>query len=185
MKFLLAVVLAGSCALTRAAGNVASTNAPQQQVEITSDSGRFDGKSSQMTYLGNVYVTDNLKAQLHCNKLTISLPPEGGHPTNVVAETDVMIDYVDGKGDTNHVTADRAVYAYGIVTNGTLIVTNETVTFTGGKPKPKIINSQGVILSEPLVYDAIANQFIFSHYESHFNIKSSDTTNSSPFHILK
>jgi lipopolysaccharide export system protein LptA len=182
MKKILILCLAGSCGLV-----CAQTN-PPPQVEITSDSGHFDGKASQMIYLGHVFVTDNVKAKLFCNQLTVDLPMSGGHPTNIVADTDVVIDYLDAKGQTNHLTADRAVYAYSVVTNEMkMAVTNETVTFTGGTPMPRMENSQVIILSEPLVYNAIEKQFIFTHYKTILkqSPKAGNDTNASPFNFLK
>jgi hypothetical protein len=47
-------------------------------------------------------------------ELTIDLPPEGSldrQPTNAVAETNVVVNLVK-KGDTNHITCDRAIYTY-------------------------------------------------------------------------
>ena len=184
MKFFVVLFLSGSCSLVWAQTNAAAPK-PEQQLVITSDSGRFDGKASRMLYLGHVFVTDNVKAKLYCGQLTVDLPADGSHPTNIMAETDLVIDYLDGKGQTNRITADKAVYAYSVLTNKSVIVTNETVTFTGGKPKPKIVNPQATILSEPLIYDAVANQFVFSHYETHFNLKPGNDTNASPFNFLK
>ncbi len=63
-------------------------------------------------------------------QLTADLPRNGGDPTNIVAETNVVIDYLDNKGLTNRISADKAVYDYHTATNDTVIVTNEIVTFT-------------------------------------------------------
>ena len=62
-------------------------------------------------------------------------------PTNIVAETNVVIDVLDDNGKTNHITADKAVYAYHLfnpatnvlhsITNVTVYagITNESITF--------------------------------------------------------
>ena len=81
-----------------------------------------------MFYIGHVVVIDP-KAKLWCGQLTVDLPAEGGRPTNIVAITNVVIDTLDDKGQTNHITADKAVYTYSVLNS----VTNETITFTGGR----------------------------------------------------
>jgi len=179
------------CLAVTGAGIYGQTNTPpagpkMQQIEITSDTGQFDGKTMQMVYLGHVFVTDNVKGKLHCDQLTVSVPPSGGHLTNIVAESNVVIDYLENAGQTNHITASKAVYAYSVVTNLATIVTNELVTFTGGQPMPKVENPQVTILSEPLIYDVTAKKFIFAHYKTILNSKPGGTdTNASPFDLLK
>jgi lipopolysaccharide export system protein LptA len=199
MKHLLILLLAGSCRLAWAqtnapmtnapltsalATNTPATNAPEQMIDITSDSCHYDGKTSRMIYLGHVVVTDLPKATLHCEQLTVDVPTAGGDPTNIVAETNVVVDYLDEKGQTNHVTADKAVYAYGVVNS----VTNQTLTFTRftpDNPMPKVVNPQFAATGEPLVYDLIAKQFSGGNFHMEFNIKSGAGTNASPFNILK
>ena len=58
----------------------------------------------------------------------------------------MVIDFTDEKGQTNHVTSDKAVYVYK-VQNG---VTNETVTLTGNA---KVENAQGWLTGEPIVWN--------------------------------
>jgi hypothetical protein len=184
MKLLFALCLCGCCGLVWAETSAPAPKAPDQ-VEITSDSGLFDGITFRMTYLGHVFVTDNVKASLHCGRLTVCLPPGGGHPTNIVAETGVVIDYLDEKGQTNHVTADKAIYAYSVVTNSAMnVVTNENVTFTGGSPMPKVDNPQVIIMGEPLVLDVATKQFGGEHYK--MILKQAPNlggTNGSPFNF--
>jgi len=175
MKYLLSLLLAGSCGLAWA-----QTNAPERQLDITSDSGHFDGKSSKMIYLGHVVVTDKARATMHCGQLTVDVPMSGGDPTNILAEIDVVVDVLDEKGQTNHVTADKAIYAYSVANT----VTNRTLTFTGGKPMPKVVNPQFTATGEPLVYDFVSKQFGGEHYHMEFNIKSTGT-NGTPFNLLK
>lgn len=191
MKLLLILALAGSCRLAWAQTNVAmtnmsptsapTTNAPERKIEITADSGHFDGKTSQMIYLGHVFVTDNAKTTLHCGQLTVDVPTGGGDPTNIVAESDVVIDYLDEKGQTNHITSDKAVYACTVVNS----VTNTTLTFTGGKPMPKVENPQFTATGEPLVYDFVTKQFGGTRYHMDLNLKAGSGTNASPFNFLK
>ena len=176
MKFFLILFLAGGCGLAWAQTNSPAKAPKEQQIEITSDRGLFDQKTMQMTYQGHVVVTDKVKATLQCGQLTVNLPPAGGRPTNIVA-----------KGQTNYVTADIATYAYGVLTNNAVIVTNETVTFTGGNPTPKVENPQVVITGEPLVLNLATKQFGGMHYKMILKQTptSSKGTNASPFNFLK
>ena len=191
MKSLCLLFLSVACAAVWAQTNAPAAK-PEQEIVITADSGRFDGKTSQMVYLGHVLVTDNVKAQLYCGQLTVDLPPDGGHPTNIVAEADlivtnVVIDYLDGKGQTNHITANKAIYAYNVVAGRIGAVTNETVTFTGGTPMPKVEKGQVIITGEPLIFDVAEKSFTGSHYKTILKQapKSGNDTNASPFNFLK
>ena len=183
MKLFLVLLLVGSCRLAGAQTNTPAHKPAELPLEITSDSGHFDGNTRQMIYLGHVFVTDNVKAKLHCEQLTVDLPSDFGHPTNIVAETEVVIDMLDGKGQTNHITANKAVYAYSVVNS----VTNETVTFVGGNPTPKVENPQVIILGEPLILNVNTKTFGGSNYKMILKQtpNSGNGTNSSPFGFLK
>lgn len=164
MKIFFVLLLAGSCGVVRAQTNAPAQTTPEPKTEISSDTGHFDGIKNQMIYLGHVFVTDNVKAKLRCEQLTVDLPPDFGHPTNIVAETDVVIDVMDEKGQTNHITADKAVYAYSVVN----AVTNEMVKFTGGNPTPKVENPQFTITGDPLVLNLVTKQFSGVNYRTIF-----------------
>ncbi len=166
-----------------------ATNAPQQELFISSDSGYYDGITNQMVYIGHVFVTDHTKARLHCERLTVSLPANGGNPTNILAQTNVVVDVLDQSGATNHITADRAVYVYAVVTNSPgILTTNETVTFTGGQPMPELTNAKGTVLADPMIMDVPRKIFSFpGKMEMRFRqtSDSSSATNGSPFQILR
>lgn len=192
MKKVFILILACSCGFVCAQANAPAPKVKEQEVVITADRGHFDGNTHQMFYIGNVLVTDNDKVQLRCGLLTVDLPPAGGHPTNIIAEADlvvtnVVIDLLDARGQTTHITANKAVYAYNVVTNQSLIVTNETVTFTGGNPLPKVENPQAVITAEPLVMHVADKTFDGEHYQMvlKHNSAISGGTNASPFNFLK
>ncbi len=108
-----------------------------------SDSADFDLNGHQAIYRGHVRV-DDPEMKLTCALLVADVPPEGGHPNHIVAETNVVIDFTDTKGQTNHATGDKAVYIY-IVQNG---VTNETVTLTGN---PQMENAQGTQAGDVII----------------------------------
>ena len=119
-----------------------NTNSADQFTDITSASFSYDGNVHQAVYLGHVVVV-NAKSKLDCERLTVNMPADGGRPTNVVAETNVVIDMLDD-GKTNHITSDKAVYSYSVIN----AVTNEIVTFTGGNPSPEVQNPQYTIWGE-------------------------------------
>ena len=178
-RFVILLLLATSGLLLRAQTN---TLPPDQQLIIDSEHGRFDGVARQMIYEDKVFVTDG-KSRLYCEKLIVDLPPEGGHPTNIVALTNVVIYALDDKGQTNHITADKAVYRYHVVDS----VTNSIITFTGGNPSPKAESSQFIIYGEPLTLDLITRQFSGEHYHMIFKQTTNSVTgtNSSPMNFLK
>ena len=126
--------------------------APRAPTRIDSDSVDFDMNTNarKATYRGHVRV-DDPQMKLTCAWLVADLP-ESGHMNHIVAETNVVIDFTDDKGQTNHATSDRAVYNYDV--QGA--VTNETVTLTG---HPQVENAQGTLTGEPIVWDRGNNHF--------------------------
>jgi lipopolysaccharide export system protein LptA len=182
MKRILLLLLAAAGGPAWSQTNLPAPKAPEPQVEISSDSGRFDGNTRRMIYSGHVLATD-AKSKLRCEQLTVDLPAEGGHPTNIVAETGVVIDRVDEKGQTNHITADKAVYSYSVVKG----VTNEVATFTGGNPTPKVENQQLIIVGEPLVMNLVTKQFSGQNYKTTFKQtpNAGGDTNATPLNFLK
>lgn len=178
MKKLLILLLVGSGALVRA-----QTSAPAptgQQTEIYSDNAHFDGNTRQLTYLGHVIVTDP-RATLNCGLLTVDLPSSGGHPTNIVAMTKVVMDALDEKNETNHITCEKAVYTY-TVANG---VTNEIVTLSGS-PQPQIVNPRGTTVADVIVWDCENKTYSWSgNYRFTANPNSSNGTNASPLDLFK
>jgi lipopolysaccharide export system protein LptA len=195
IKFLSVLFLSANCGLAGAQTNTPAKNPTAQEVEIDSGSGYFDGITNQIVYTGHVFVTDHVKAWLNCERLTVDLPPNGGHPTNIVAETNVVIDVLD-QGQTNHITADKAIYTYQLlnpvtnvvaaITNVTYAVTNETVTFIGGNPMPKVENPGYIIFGDPLVFNLTTKKF--DGIQRSFakpRPGSSNGTNASPFDFMK
>ena len=131
----------------------ATKAAPRAPTQINSDAADFDLNTHQAIYRGHVRV-DHPDLKLTCESLLVNLPTAGAHLDGVVAETNVVIDFTDAKGQTYHVTSARAVYAYKVAG----AVTNETVTFTGS---PKVETAQSTIESEPMIWDRARNRFTF------------------------
>ena len=168
---LIALATAGtSLAQTNAAANIstnANTNAvnqilalvttnapaakpqPRGPTRIESDSVDFDLTAREAIYRGHVRV-DDPEMKLSCEWLVADLPQTGGRINHIVAETNVVIDATDDKGQTMHATADKAVYVYDVRSG----VTNETVTLTG---HPELSNAQGTSIGDVIVWDRANN----------------------------
>lgn len=110
-------------------------------------------------YRKNVRVY-NPQMNLTCELLTIDAPVfEDGKFNRAVAETNVVIDWIDKNG-TNHATADKAVYMY-VITNLAELPeqkyqTNATVVLTG---KPFVLVDGDTLRGDPVVWDRIKNVF--------------------------
>jgi lipopolysaccharide export system protein LptA len=179
MKTILFLLLAGSCAQAWAQTNSPAANPAKQQIVTTSDSGYIDWKNMQLVYLGHVLAIYEPSAKLRCGRLTVDMPPNGGHPTNIVAETNVVIDVVDDHGMTTHCTAGKAVYAYTVANS----VTNETVTFFRGDSLPIVENPQFTATGDPLVLNLVTKTFGGKNYKTIY--KSGGGTNAPSFDFLK
>jgi len=122
---------------------------PRAPMRIESDSVDFDLTAREATYRGDVRV-DDPEMKLNCEWLVADLPQTGGRINHIVAQTNVVIDATDDKGQKMHATGDQAVYVYN-VENG---VTNETVTLTGN---PELDNAQGRSTGDVIVWDRANN----------------------------
>jgi lipopolysaccharide export system protein LptA len=107
----------------------------------------FDLGGRRVVYHEHVRV-DSANMKLSCEWLAADLPQSGGRVTNIVAETNVVVDATDDKGQKMHATGDKAVYVYS-VENG---VTNETVTLTGNA---RLENSQGWLTGDSIIWDRV------------------------------
>lgn len=184
-KLILALLLSAGGVALWAQTNPPAAKPGEEGVLIHSDSGYFDGLANQMVYLGHVLVTDHLRATINCERLTVGLPPHGGNPTNILAETNVVADFIDEQGMTNHVTANVAIYSYSVAN----LVTNELVTFSGGDPLPKVENPQMIITGEPMVYNVRLKRFSpgtnFTTILKPRPGSGNGTNNAAPFNFLK
>jgi hypothetical protein len=91
------------------------------------------------TFRDNVRVSDP-QMTMTCEWLESDLPLQSNeHVTNIVAETNVVINFTDDKGQKTRATGQKAVY-YFHVQDG---VTNETITLTGDLPDHPPTAEQG------------------------------------------
>jgi lipopolysaccharide export system protein LptA len=170
------VVLAAWALGSRTTATVVTPASGEQDVGVSAKQFFYHGNT--VIYSGDVEVT-NGQGTLSCARLTIDLPPEGSldrQPTNAVAETNVVVNLIK-KGDTNHITCDRAIYTY-VVLNGT---TNDTITFIGSTNRPaRVENAKGWMTGEPLIWDNVNGNFSGSDTETHFKIPASASTGTNP-----
>ena len=109
----------------------------------------FDLAGHKVIYHEHVRV-DSPNMKMSCEWLAADLPQTGGRVTNIVAETNVVIDATDDKGQKMHATGEKVVYVYNVQDG----VTNETVTLTGnGKAEYKQITLTG----DPIIWDRAHN----------------------------
>jgi lipopolysaccharide transport protein LptA len=148
---LIVLIIAAGVSTLRAQTNTNSVlPMPRGPTRIDSEGADFDMAGHKAVYHGNVRV-DDPQMKLTSARLVADLPPAGGRVDHIVAETNVVIDFTDEKGQTMHATSDKAVYFYN-VQNG---ATNETVTLTGNA---KIENVQGWLTGEPIVWNRANNR---------------------------
>ncbi|HXR04751.1 MAG TPA: LptA/OstA family protein [Verrucomicrobiae bacterium] len=127
----------------------AATNAqpgslpPTTQTLISADRGEFDMAGREVTYHSHVRV-DDPEMKLTSEWLITDLPHPGEHVNHIVAETNVVIDFLDDRSQTNHATCDKTVYSYEVKDG----ITNESVTLSG---HAKVANADFVMTGEPIV----------------------------------
>jgi lipopolysaccharide export system protein LptA len=160
MKFYCLVALTALCGFS--AGAQTNNPAPPALTRIESKVGEFDISGNKAIYHGDVRV-NSPEMKLTCERLVADLPPSGGQPNHIVCETNVVIDFTDEHGQTNHVTSEKAVYDFHVQDG----VTNETVTLTGG-PKPKVENAQSITVADVIVWDRANNRFTFQNQKMIF-----------------
>ena len=145
-RFCLIALAVGCSLLARAQTNTTGTlPTARGPTLISSASADFDLAGHEATYHGHVRV-DDPQMKLACEQLIADVPQAGGHVSHIVAETNVVIDFTDNKGQTNHATGDKAVYVY--QEQGGM--TNETITLTGN---PQMENAQGTMAGDVIVWD--------------------------------
>jgi len=152
MKRLSLIAIAAGCGLmVHAQTNTSGTlPMPRGPTLISSESADFDLGGHEATYRGHVRVEDP-QMNLACEWLVADVPQSGGHVNHILAETNVVIDFKDDKGRTNHATGKKAVYAYS-ESGG---MTNETVTLTGD---PQMETAQGTLNGDVIVWDRQNNR---------------------------
>jgi lipopolysaccharide export system protein LptA len=165
-RFVVIAVLGGLMvhAQTNTPGALPTPRAP---MFIHADSADFDLNGHQGIWRWHVRV-DDPQMKLTCEQLVADMPPAGGRPNHIVAETNVVIDFTDTKGQTNHATGDKAVYVYSEQGG----MTNKTVTLTGN---PQIENAQGTQAGDVIILDLANSKAHFENPHMIFRQSLSDT----------
>jgi len=84
--------------------------------------------------------------KLWCEWLVADLDHATGRVTNIIAETNVVIDATDSQGQKMHATGDKAIYVFKDISGST----NETVTLTGNA---KVEYKDITLTGEPIIWD--------------------------------
>jgi lipopolysaccharide export system protein LptA len=157
---LLALAVLGGLAAHAQTNTSGTLSLPRGPTLITSASAEFDLSGHEAIYYGRVRV-DDPQMKLACERLVADVPLSGGHVSHIVAETNVLIDFLDNRGHTNHASGDKAVYVY-TEQGGT---TNETVTLTGN---PQMENADGTLTGDVIVWDRWNNRLSASNQKMIF-----------------
>jgi lipopolysaccharide export system protein LptA len=141
------------------------TNAPprdQPPTVITSQSSVFNWKSNVYVWEGNVHIDDpQMRLTCDCDVFTAELRQlADGKFNGATAERNVVIDFLDDKGQPGHATSDKAVYTYSITNS----VTNKLVVLTGGNPT--VTNAQGLLTGDPIILDCITGKVYSKNQET-------------------
>jgi lipopolysaccharide export system protein LptA len=164
---LLALAALGGLAAHAQTNTSGTLSLPRGPTLITSASAEFDLSGHEAIYYGHVRV-DDPQMKLACERLVADVPLSGGHVNHIVAETNVVIDFLDNRGHTNHASGDKAVYVYS-EQGGT---TNETVTLTGN---PQMENADGTLTGDVIVWDRWNNRLTASNQKMIFRQSFSGT----------
>jgi lipopolysaccharide export system protein LptA len=144
---LIVIAMLGGLMVRAQTNPLGTPPAPRAPKLIHADSVDFDLSGHQVIYHRQVRV-DDTQMKLTCEQIVADLPPAGGRPNHIVAETNVVVDFTDTKGQTNHATGDKAVYTYQEQGG----VTNVTVTLTGD-PQPQVVNAQGLQAADVIIWN--------------------------------
>jgi hypothetical protein len=80
------------------------------------------------------------------------------------------------KGDTNHLTCDKAIYDFNVADG----VTNETFTFTGHATNT---SAKVWLTGDPLIWDNVKHEFSGTDFETHFKQTAAGTNDVNPMPI--
>jgi lipopolysaccharide export system protein LptA len=140
--------------------------------DITSDEGRFltsnENASGSAFYLGHVRAEDK-GMQLFCGHLTADAPKQAAGVTNrlnkIVADTNVVIEFVTEKGEHVHATGDHSVYTH----TGTNGVDDELLELSGN---PVVSMTNNWMTADVFYYDRAAgllrgsNNFVLHYFSA-------------------
>jgi lipopolysaccharide export system protein LptA len=124
----------------------------------------IDMNNHWLVYRDHVSVTDP-QAKLTCEWLEANIPQNGEHATNIVALTNVVIDFTDDKGQKIHAIGEKAVYFYHVENS----VTNDTVTLTGNPQVTMGPGGQDKTTGDKIVWDRMTGQYAITNPKGIFS----------------
>jgi lipopolysaccharide export system protein LptA len=149
------IVLTGKTRLEAQANTNVSLQLPGTEMKLTAQTGDFYLHTQRAIHHGHVRVTDP-KMKLTCEWLTADMSPGSGRVDHIVCDTNVVIDFVDDRGQTNHAVCGRAVYFYQVVSG----VTNETITLT---EHPEVDTTDAQTMADVIIWDRVSDHV---HYDN-------------------
>ena len=124
-----------------------------------------------LVYSDHVSVSDP-QGKMTCERLEANIPQNGEHPTNIVALTNVVLDFTDDKGQKIHATGGKAVYYYH-VENG---VTNDTVTLSINSEVDLGPEGEDKTKGDAIIWDRITDVYTVSNPIGVYLKDADDTT---------
>lgn len=127
MKLIFITLFASVCLLRAETTN--TPVAPEGGAEITASKARFELKTRETTYWGNVWILVP-PMELTCTHLTARLQTNSTHPESIVASSNVVVLMREPGGATYTNWSEKAVYTFkpdGSQTNETLVLTGSPV----------------------------------------------------------
>ena len=124
---------------------------------------------------------DDPQMKLTCELLVADVPQAGGRPNHIVAETNVVIDFTDTKGQTNHATGDKAVYVYQRAKRR-----DERDGHAHGQ-SAVMENAQGTQAGDVIIWDRANNKIHFDNPHMIFrqNLNGATADTNSPVTVVK
>jgi lipopolysaccharide transport protein LptA len=130
-------------------------NTLKSEIQITSRSSEVNLRSNVVVYVGNVRVTEATMS-MTCEYLVAIMPQRGGRIESILAQTNVVIDMTDERGDKVHGTGEKLLYTYQVTESAT----NEVVQLSGN---PLITTSQGSTRADVITYNRTTQNVRFEN----------------------
>jgi len=161
---------------TSAKTNRPAAAGPREKITIHSEGPfQMDLNAYWITYQDHVSVKGT-GWKMTCEWLKSDLPLSG-QPTNIVAQTNVIGDFVDNKNRKWHATGDKGVYAFHVQDG----VTNETVTLTGNPPEIQEGEETNTMSGDAIVYDVVTKKVNIKNPTSVFWYETNSATGTNLF----
>ena len=160
-------------ASTNAAAAAAALKSP---IVITSRTSEVNLRSNVVVYLGDVRVTEDTMS-LTSDFLVASMPQKGGRIERILAETNVVLNMTDERGQKVHGRGERLLYSY----RATETETNEVVELSGN---PVIETDQGKTSADVITFDRMTGRVRFQNPHMQIEQEGSLTNLLSPTSLL-